>query len=546
MKKESPIIVTSHVSRDFLQNAAYFNSLPKVVWEYVSNSLDNTREDTQVTVLVELIGTRLLRISDNGRGMSRDDLRRFFTMHGVNIQRQKGKRVRGRFGTGKAAAFGIAKVLRIDTRQGGLRNVVELALDEIKNAKDGQPFPVRELMVDQATDEGDGTIVEIREFSTNRLDIQKAISYVEKHLARYRSRAKVVINDHVCAYKEPPSIGEKTVRAPEDVAVHIGNVELLIKVSPIPLDKEEAGIDILANGIWHETTLAEVKGDYVNRIFGEIDVPLLDEEAEADIPSYDNTRNNTLNRLNPKVVVLLGWLAEEIEKVRKEIAEQEAEQRRSQMAKKLEREAKRLAKILNDDFNDMMDDLDMAHKLVGKRRKPVGEKPDQMGHLLPGEGDLVTPWQQAGQPHGKGKRGESPPGEGETPRKGPGLIPGEQKGSRAKLTGTGKTRRRGVFDIKFSHLTPEYQRSRYDRETRIIYINLDHPQVAAALEATGGALESRQFRSIAYEIAGVEYAQAIPFERLEIGEEMDAAEALFSVRETIDRITRKFAEAMSA
>ncbi len=34
------IQVTSHIARDFLQNSAYFNTVPKVVWEYVSNGLD--------------------------------------------------------------------------------------------------------------------------------------------------------------------------------------------------------------------------------------------------------------------------------------------------------------------------------------------------------------------------------------------------------------------------------------------------------------------------------------------------------------------------
>jgi len=46
------LIVTSHVSRDFLQNAVYFNTLPKVVWEYVSNSLDNGKDGVPTTVAV--------------------------------------------------------------------------------------------------------------------------------------------------------------------------------------------------------------------------------------------------------------------------------------------------------------------------------------------------------------------------------------------------------------------------------------------------------------------------------------------------------------
>jgi len=86
------ITVTSHVARDFLQNAAYFSTLPKVAWEYVSNSLDNAKDDIPVTVSVDLLPTKpkTLQIADNGVGMSRKDLIRFFQMHGENIQRKKG------------------------------------------------------------------------------------------------------------------------------------------------------------------------------------------------------------------------------------------------------------------------------------------------------------------------------------------------------------------------------------------------------------------------------------------------------------------------
>ena len=53
-------------------------------------------------------------------------------------------------------------------------------------------------------------------------------------------------------------------------------------------------------------------------------------------------------------------------------------------------------------------------------------------------------------------------------------------------------------------------------------------------------MDSRHFLSTVYEVAAVEYAQAIPFERIQQGEQVDAADALFAVGDTIDRITRKF------
>ncbi len=71
------IEVTSHVSRDLLQSSAYFNTFGKVVWEYVSNSLDAAKDNEPVLVDVE-ITDRVLRIKDNGRGMSRSELLTFF------------------------------------------------------------------------------------------------------------------------------------------------------------------------------------------------------------------------------------------------------------------------------------------------------------------------------------------------------------------------------------------------------------------------------------------------------------------------------------
>jgi hypothetical protein len=66
---------------------------------------------------------RAIAISDNGRGMTDKDLQHFFTMHGENVDRLKGRPGRGKFGTGKSAAFGIAMTLRVDTVRDGLRNV---------------------------------------------------------------------------------------------------------------------------------------------------------------------------------------------------------------------------------------------------------------------------------------------------------------------------------------------------------------------------------------------------------------------------------------
>lgn len=537
MSKDSSIKVTSHVSRDFLQNAAYFNTLPKIVWEYVANSLDAAKEGVQAIVAVE-ITSRYVTISDNGRGMSRSDLHNFFQMHGENVQRKLGKRVRGRFGTGKSAAFGLANRLRIDSTQSRLRNVVELNRSDIEAVK-GEAFPVNDIIKDAPVDNEDGTTVEIREFNIKSLDVDRVISYVERHLSRYRQRAHVTINGHECKFSEPTCIEIIRKTPPVEVGQHIGNVELIVKVSPLPLDEETKGIDILSYGIWHGTTLAGVeKKERANYLFGEVDVPIL-EDGEWAIPAFDNTRNNTLNPQNPVVVVLLGWLAEELEFVRTKIVEQEKQRRRSETAKQLEREAERIAEVLNEDFAQQEFELELARRVADRRGKQsIDEMFDENGEILPGNGSMLSQWQETGSPHGNGNRGDKG-GDGDISRPGPGLKAGNQLGTTKKSNPGKKKNRKAVFSLEYENATSNTYRSRYDANTKTIYINLDHPQIASAFDSGGRRTDNRQFREICYEVAVVEYAIALPYEKLE-KTELHASEVLWDVKDTINRLIFRF------
>jgi hypothetical protein len=541
------ISVKSHVSRDFLQNAVYFNTLPKVVWEYVSNSLDNSKDDVPTTVVVEVQKDEgLLIIADNGSGMSRNDLERFFTMHGENVQRKRGKRVRGRFGTGKSAAFGIAKSLLIDTRCNGKRNVVSLHMEDIKKATSGETFEANEIIIDEKTDQDDGTIIEIKELMTSRMDIDATISYIEKHLSRYRMRANVIINGHTCKFKELPSLETVTIQAPKEIEQYIGLPTLTIKVAPFTLDQDERGIDILSEGIWHETTLGDIEGKELSeRLFGEVDIPLL-EQVSDDIAPFDNTRNNLLNRANPRVVILIAWISQELEKVRQSLVKEEREKRKTEQAKKLAQEAQRMADILNEDFKNLMIDLEVSRRITGKTKSKINEANSLHGEILPGDGDQNSKWQQTGQPHGNGHRGKNPPGEGDLPREGPNVVPGFSQGAQKESSASGNKRRSGLFSIEFVNSTKDYPRSQYKREEHKILINLDHPQIALALKDGGGAQDSRHFLAMVYEVAAVEYAQAVQFERFNQGEQIDAAEALFAVGDAVDRVTRRFAEVSQA
>src|SRR5206468_2253837 len=96
-----------------------------------------------------------------GRGMDWAGLHNFFVMHGENIDRKEGRPGRGLFGTGKSAAFGIAAVLRIISVRNGKRSIVELNRTDIETMTSEDPIPVRKVEKEVATDQPNGTIVEI-------------------------------------------------------------------------------------------------------------------------------------------------------------------------------------------------------------------------------------------------------------------------------------------------------------------------------------------------------------------------------------------------
>ena len=460
------IEVTSHVSRDLMQSSAYFNTFGKVVWEYVSNSLDAAKDHESALVDVE-VTNRNLKIRDNGHGMSRSELLTFFQMHGENIQRRRGKRVRGRFGTGKSAAFGLASSLTIDTVQGGLRNVVRLTRTRVQSASDGKPIPVEELQTNEATMNGEGTTITVERFvKGKRPRVEKIVQFLERHLSRYRGRAQVYVNGHLCSFDEVESRLAFQRTPPEHVKKYIGDVVLHVNVAYEPLDEDRAGIDVLSYGIWHATTQVGIENKERSQyIFGEIDVPIL-EDREWDIPPFDNTRSVKLNDQNPAVAVLLGWISEELEKVRQTLVRDENERRKSEQARKLEKEAERIARILNEDFAQQEMELERARRARNTAgHMAVDDMPGGEDGQSPGNGDVTGSTQESGNEHGDGRRGENA-SEGETPRPGPSLVDGNDPGSQMRLNEGKRKRRRAVFSLEYENGSATMPRSRYETTKR--------------------------------------------------------------------------------
>jgi hypothetical protein len=537
--------VRSHVSRDLLQSAAMFKNERLVVWEYVSNGLDYVDPGTSPMVRVRLDARKKrITVEDNGRGMDWPGLENFFVMHGENVDRKAGRPGRGRFGTGKSAAFGIGDVLRITSVRNGLRSRVELTRADLESMDGGDPVPVRVLERGVRSSAPSGTLIEIEGIHLRTLDQAGVIAYVERHLAHWPKDVTVFVNNHQCEFTEPPIERTETFSPSEAELELIGETELVIKVSRSPLPEDLRGIAVFADSVWHETTLLSSRGKEMSEfIFGEIDVKRLD--ADRSTPAaFDASRSMRLNPENPLVAAVFAFMGPKIEQVRKALVESQREERASAQAKRLQKEASRIEEIINQDFEAFrrrLQKVKAAAARAGLDSGPsaaadAGGDEDDDEFLFGGDEPATVTQDEGGD--GSSQTGGDSGGGDEPRRLNPIVTPdpaGVSKG-RQENRGGEQPRRRGGFQIEFDHQGEASARALYQRDKRTIFVNLDHPQIATALHGHG--VEDPVFRRLAYEVAFSEYAIALAME-LDYREEfIDPQDAIVEIRETIHRIAR--------
>ena len=554
MNDQNALVVTSHVGRDLLQSSAVFTHERLVVWEYVSNGLDYTDLGTApvVKVFIDNQGKKIA-VADNGRGMTFQDLSNFFTMHGENVDRKKKRSVRGFFGTGKSAAFGIAETLRVTTVREGKRSRVQLSKHDIEHASSGDPVPVQIIENEVSSDEPNGTIIEIEDVKIKNIDQKSVVEYLEQHLARWSKDATVFVNNHECEFSEPPIEETHTFTPEKKFADVLGDAKLVIKVAKTPLADDFQGIAVYSDGVWYETTLAgSEKKDQAALIFGEIDVPALADQGEAEIPAFDLSRRMTLNKKNPVVQVLHAFIGRQVEIVRKQLVQRDSERRKSEQARKLQTEASKIAEIINKDFDDFSAKLKTAQaKIEGTvdttMRKLLGDGSEDL--LVTGDEINAVVDKLSGPALDETGDEEFVPSDEDNvideneKRRSVTLSETSEESDRRAKPAAGKKRKNpksGGFRVDFKDGGEAAPRATYDADTRTIWINLEHPQIATALK-TGGVDDVR-FKRLAYEVAFSEYSIGLIQELNSIHYYYDIPDAIYAVRETLNRISRAGAQ----
>ena len=528
------LAVTSHVGRDLVASASAFKNEAAVVWEYVVNSLQYVDPGISPRVFVRVSNQEIV-IGDNGRGMSSADLTHFFQMHGENLDRKQGRPGRGKFGTGKSAAFGIANSLQIETMRSGKCNVVQLTRERI-DGSEGKEIPVEWFVRNEDTTEPNGTVVTISQLNLRNIRRSMISDYIERHLQAFRAvMPQVAVNDHVCEYREPQVSSVHRFTPTEEQAVVLGQVELVIKVAPVPLPEAEQGVAIMAgqgNLIAVERCGIQDK-DFGNCLFGEVDVPAV-ETFESAIEPYDSTRRLQLNPAHPVVRVLLGFVGSKLEKVRTELVKRWKDARKTEQARRLAEEADKIAEILNSDFRDVQRRLQdirsaSARGQAGGKRMAEGSGEGEPESWIQGTTEPgVVQSSGGGKGNGKGRRAPDIKRSAIPDKDGPDSV--DPIGNQ----GTKRRRAAGGFRVEYRNLGKGEHRSVYDSSNLLILINLDHEVVSTALGS--GNVQDVTFRRLSYEIAISEYSIALGYILSEQDPDMPPDDLLYEVRDTLNRI----------
>jgi hypothetical protein len=541
--------VTSHVGRDLLQSAQLFKHEHAVVWEYVSNGLQYKDPATKPTVVVEIDPkAKTVQISDNGRGMRMVDLQRYFQMHGENLDRKQGRPGRGFFGTGKSAAFGVANALTITTVRDGRRSKVQLTRQEIEAHPTGDEIPVKILEKEVTTTASNGTVVQIGDVFLKQHDISGVVRYIERQIAHWPD-ASVFINKHECEYIEPDV--NREVKLPTKGTEYekvLGDTVLTIKVAKAPLEDELRGIAILSDGVWHETTLAGCdRKPFSEYLFGTLDIPALNRPSNG-VPAFDMSRSMKLNPQNEVVANIIRFIGVNLEVVRKDLERQDRERRQSEEQKRLQQQGSKIAELINEHFKDWSSKLKatMARAgtgsdiLLSKKKSESDELGDLFGTELPAvivghdEGnDVPEP--------GPGPGGPGPNPPSSTPRVE--AKEGAPENLAKKGEGSPKKSRTGGFNVAFDKIGLNEKRAKYNKETRTIVINLEHPRILLELKnaQTKTPVDDPNFQRVAYEIAFTEYAIVLAQELSTVGFYFDPQDALVELRQTLDDLSKAFA-----
>ncbi len=181
-----------------------YSKLPSVLSELVSNSWDADAENV-IIKFSDISGIKEIVYTDNGIGMTFDELNYKFLLIGRNRRKdqseeketKKGRKVIGKKGLGKLSVFGICNVIEVKSVKDGVLNHFKMNLEDIKNSSTGSYNPELLASKNTPTSEPNGTLLHLksirRKSGFNLEDL--SISLSKKFMIFDELSLKLYLND---------------------------------------------------------------------------------------------------------------------------------------------------------------------------------------------------------------------------------------------------------------------------------------------------------------------------------------------------------------
>ena len=537
--------MTAHAGRMLLEETKRFSNEGKAVGEYVKNSWQYTDHDSIVEIFVDQ-ENKSIRIKDNSRGMNIDDInRRFLVLGQENQERAKGDFGRGEYGTGKVAALGIGKILRVRTVRDNKLIEFEIRRSDCDADISEKEVKVRWIKSNEDTTEKSGTIVDILNF---RLPRQIKINGIKDFLQSktltetvYKHQIKLFLQEEEIKKKEIPFSEEMVVNTDGEFKNIIGNAKLSIKIASKKLDIDERGVKVFAKGIY-KAFINNPSARYSEFIFGDCSCDKLIDEKQ-DPPIFDSSRREELNLDNDFAKKFQEFVLIEVDKVRKRLEREANAKRDKEKEEALQKEAEKMKDFFNSDYKEQelefqkraakakgnIDDKDKDLPALGEAKIVIGK--DFNANIIEGDGN-------AGLYEG---RGDGEGGDGDGRGKEGGVLEKTDEETQHKGTErkTKKRRSGGGFNISFENLGSFDYRAKYEDDTRTIIVNLDHPFLKKIEEMAGDRTSTKYMRP-AWEAALFEYAAAITTQKGSSNMLDDSlSDGVIEMQERVDTLLRK-------
>lgn len=317
-----------------------YSTFPPVIAELISNAYDADAENVKVTIDYD---NKIVTVEDDGLGMTHDELNESFLVIGRNrrvsegtgLSPTKGRKITGKKGLGKLAAFGIAKTIEVHSVKDSTYNAFRMNYDDLKAETEGEyyPEPISEY---SETHEKNGTIICIKEIlQSNIMSIKDLSINLSKRFSFYDVDFKVKLidkntNDEINITKSiyfenleeefkwsfPEDFNEEIEKIEEFKRLKNNGVNGMIYTKPTPLRKSETGFLLYArNKLASENTFFNDRSNdrFNGYVTGFFNIDYIDESNSDDFIS--TARQSILWEDSPDTILLKTDLDKLVSKV---------------------------------------------------------------------------------------------------------------------------------------------------------------------------------------------------------------------------------------